>query len=59
MKTGVLEPITMAFLDGARARIKPTTREWFSAAKNYAQYANEAGQYDDIADYMRRHGLNG
>ncbi|MEZ4394220.1 MAG: ATP-binding protein [Polyangiales bacterium] len=59
MKTGVVEPITMAFLDGARARIKPTTREWFSAAKNYAQYANEAGQYDDIADYMRRHRLNG
>lgn len=59
MKTGVVEPITMAFLDGARARIKPTTREWFSAAKNYAQYANEAGQYDDIADYMRRHRING
>jgi SpoVK/Ycf46/Vps4 family AAA+-type ATPase len=59
MKTGDLEPITMAFLDAARARIKPTTREWFGTAKNYAQYANDAGQYDDIADYMRRHRISG
>lgn len=59
MKTGNVEPITMAFLDAARARIKPTTREWFTTAKNYAQYANEAGQYDEIADYMRKHKLSG
>ena len=59
MKTGNVEPITMAFLDAARARIKPTTREWFTTAKNYAQYANEAGQYDEIADYMRKHRLSG
>lgn len=54
---GAVEPITMAHLEKARGRIKPTTREWFSTARNYAQYANEAGQYDDIADYMKRHNL--
>ncbi|MDP3277879.1 MAG: AAA family ATPase [Deltaproteobacteria bacterium] len=52
---GSLEPITMTHVDKARAKIRPTTREWFSTARNYAQYANEAGQYDDIADYIRQH----
>ncbi len=54
---GAVEPITMAHIEKARAKIRPTTREWFSTARNYAQYANEAGQYDDIADYMKRHNL--
>ncbi|MBL8683337.1 MAG: AAA family ATPase [Myxococcales bacterium] len=52
---GTIEPITGAHIDKARAKVRPTTREWFSTARNYAQYANEAGQYDDIADYIRRH----
>jgi hypothetical protein len=49
----------MAMLDAARSRLRPTTREWFTTARNYAQYANEAGQYDDIVEYMRRHKLGG
>jgi transitional endoplasmic reticulum ATPase len=53
---GAVEPISMAHVEKARARVRPTTREWFSTARNYAQYANEAGQYDDIADYIRRQG---
>lgn len=52
---GAIEPITAAHVERARAKIRPTTREWFSTARNYARYANEAGQYDDIADYIRRH----
>jgi transitional endoplasmic reticulum ATPase len=52
---GAIEPISGAHVERARAKVKPTTREWFSTARNYAQYANEAGQYDDIADYIRRH----
>lgn len=56
---GAIEPITMTQMESARARIRPTTREWFTTARNYAQYANEAGQYDEIADYMKRHKLGG
>ncbi|MEI8255249.1 MAG: AAA family ATPase [Deltaproteobacteria bacterium] len=54
---GAVEPINAGHFDKARARIKPTTREWFGTARNYAQYANEAGQYDDIGDYMRKNNL--
>ncbi len=56
---GAIEPISMRHIDQARARVKPTTREWFSTARNYAQYSNEAGQYDDIADYIKKHNLSG
>lgn len=56
---GGVEPITGAQIDQARAKLRPTTREWFTTARNYAQYANEAGQYDDIIEYMRRHKLGG
>lgn len=56
---GTIEPISMRHLEQARAKVKPSTREWFSSARNYAQYANEAGQYDEIADYIRKHNLTG
>jgi SpoVK/Ycf46/Vps4 family AAA+-type ATPase len=31
---------------------KPTTREWFSSAKNYATFANTGGLYDELAAYL-------
>ena len=54
---GAVEPISMAHLDKARSKIKPTTREWFATARNYATYSNESGQYDDIGDYIRKNNL--
>lgn len=54
---GTIQPIGMVHIERAWSKVRPTTREWFAMARNYAQYANEAGQYDDIADYMRKHNL--
>ena len=51
-KTGRPVPITTHDLRNATTRHVPTTREWFSAAKNYALYANESGLYDDILTYL-------
>lgn len=59
MRSGRVEPLTMAMLETARSRVKATTREWFQTAKNYTQFANESGQYDEIADYLRRHPKGG
>jgi hypothetical protein len=36
--------------------VKPTTVEWLTTARNYARYANEAGQYDDVLEFLKRHG---
>lgn len=53
LKKGVPQPVTQQDLKEACTRHKATTREWFSAAKNYALYANEGGLYDDILKYLK------
>lgn len=52
MKTGVPEPLTTKDLIAAVKQIKPSTKEWFSTARNYALYSNESGLYDDIRKYL-------
>lgn len=51
--TGVPEPIGTKDLLKAAKIHKPTTREWFNTARNYALYANESGLYDDILSYLK------
>jgi transitional endoplasmic reticulum ATPase len=55
---GQIHPLTTDDLLAALARVRPTTREWFVAARNFATYANEAGQYNEVLDYLRRHRLD-
>lgn len=35
---------------------RPTTTEWLTTARNYARYANDGGRYDDVLDFLRKHG---
>lgn len=50
--SGMPQPISTEDLLKATKKQKPTTREWFNTAKNYALYANESGLYDDILNYL-------
>lgn len=54
MKSGKLLPIRTEDLFAALRTVKPSTLEWFSTAKNYATYSNEAGTYDDILSYLKK-----
>ncbi|MFT5429439.1 MAG: transitional endoplasmic reticulum ATPase, partial [Myxococcota bacterium] len=49
-------PITAAHLQQALGDVKATTTEWLTTARNYARYANESGQYDEVLDFLKRHG---
>lgn len=49
-------PIDMAHLTLALAEIKPTTVEWLTTARNYARYSNEGGQYDEVLEFLKKHG---
>lgn len=49
-------PVTMAHLRVALKAAKPTTSEWLTTARNYARYANEAGQYDEVLEFLEKHG---
>lgn len=57
LRTGVVLPLSTADLLSAAARLRPSTREWFSAARSFVAYSNESGQYDEVAEYLRRHAL--
>ncbi len=51
-KTGVPEPISTKDLLQAAQKVIPSTKEWFTTARNYALYSNESGLYDDILKYL-------
>ena len=57
LRGGAVRTITTADLRAAQKKVRPTTIEWFSTAKNFATYANDSGQFDEVLDYLKRHQL--
>lgn len=53
LKAGGIKPLTTKDLINAAATVKPSTREWFATARNYALYSNQGGIYDDILTYLK------
>ena len=53
MKAGIPKPLVTKDLLAAAGTVKPSTREWFSTARNYALYSNQGGVYDDILKYLK------
>ena len=53
MKTGIPKPLGTKDLIAAAGAVKPSTKEWFSTARNYALFSNQGGQYDEIVKYLR------
>jgi SpoVK/Ycf46/Vps4 family AAA+-type ATPase len=56
MRTGQLEPISQRHLELAVRDTKPSVAPWMETAKNFVDYANDDGSYDDLAQYLRRRG---
>ncbi len=56
LERGSEVPIGPEHLKAARAEVKPTTLEWLTTARNYARYANEGGQYDEVLEFLKTHG---
>jgi transitional endoplasmic reticulum ATPase len=53
MKLGRPQPLTSGDLMRAAKSLRPTTREWFATARNYALYSNQGGAYDDVLEYLK------
>jgi AAA+ superfamily predicted ATPase len=53
LKTGVPKPLTTKDLAAAAGTLRPTTKEWFATARNYALYSNQGGIYDDILQFLK------
>src|SRR5262249_3918951 len=52
-----IEPVTMSHMREALSGTKPSVRGWFETARNYALFANAAGDWDDLAAYMKAEGI--
>ena len=53
LESGTEPPVTTAHLRTAIERVRPTTLDWLSSARNYAEFANQGGRYDDVAKFLR------
>lgn len=53
IETGKARPIKHTDYVRALKDVKPSVRPWFDTAKNYAQFSNEGGVYDDLLEYLR------
>jgi SpoVK/Ycf46/Vps4 family AAA+-type ATPase len=52
--SSVVQPITTAQLLAATKSVRPSTGPWFESARNHVRYANESGEYDELAAYLRQ-----
>lgn len=40
----------------ALSQSRDTTSEWLTTARNYARYANDGGRYNDVLEFIKKHG---
>ncbi|MBH1971711.1 ATP-binding protein [Moraxellaceae bacterium AER2_44_116] len=56
LSTGEQTNIEYKHFREAVASSRSTTTEWLSTARNYARYANDGGRYNDVLDFLKKHG---
>ncbi|MBT2745190.1 MULTISPECIES: AAA family ATPase [unclassified Lysobacter] len=56
IEQGRESPLTMDHLRSALKDTRSTTLEWLTTARNHARYANQGGQYDEVLEFLKRHG---
>jgi len=54
LEDGVLRELSPSDVEAAFAASRSSIREWFASAKNYVRFANQGGQYDDLAAFLAR-----
>jgi len=52
LERGAPQPLATKDLLRAAKRVRPSTREWFATARNYALYSNQGGFYDEVLEYL-------
>lgn len=54
MRSGDLRPVTHKDFQIALKQRRPTTMEWLRRSKNYVNFANKDGYYDDLEQYLKK-----
>ncbi|NUS42530.1 MAG: AAA family ATPase [Mycobacteriaceae bacterium] len=53
-RSGNIRMIGMADFETALREVRPSVSSWFESARSVVMFANDGGQYDDLADYLKR-----
>ena len=53
LASGVVQEVAAADLESALAKSQSTALEWLATARNYARYANDGGQYDELVRFLK------
>jgi SpoVK/Ycf46/Vps4 family AAA+-type ATPase len=54
MRDGAVVPVGQAHLARACGQVRPSTADWLVSARNHAEFANVAGRYDAVREYLGR-----
>jgi SpoVK/Ycf46/Vps4 family AAA+-type ATPase len=52
--SGEIRMISQQDMLTAAREVRPSTDAWFATARNVAMFANESGEYDDLAAYLKK-----
>jgi transitional endoplasmic reticulum ATPase len=52
LDTGAEPPLAGEHLERALRGMRPTTLEWLATARNYVEFANESGRYDEVSSFL-------
>jgi SpoVK/Ycf46/Vps4 family AAA+-type ATPase len=55
--TGEIRMISQPDMLAAAREVRPSTGAWFGTARNVAMFANQSGEYDDLAAYLKNRKL--
>lgn len=56
IEAGAEVPISFSHFREALQESNSTTVEWLTTARNYARYANDGGRYNEVIDFLNKHG---
>jgi SpoVK/Ycf46/Vps4 family AAA+-type ATPase len=54
IRSGDLRPVNHKDFEIALKTRRPTTMEWLRRSKNYVNFANKDGYYDDLSDFLKK-----
>lgn len=54
IRSGNEEKITQELLVSVAEKSRSSIKEWFETARNYIEYSNESGRFDQVKDYLQK-----
>ncbi|WP_372364948.1 AAA family ATPase [Candidatus Uabimicrobium sp. HlEnr_7] len=55
LESGEIHHVKAADFYDEIKKMQSSAEEWIASGRNYARYANESGQYDDLCEFLKRY----